>query len=223
MKNKSKLEELVERLRKAESELAEELERVVDEKRKQFHYTLRRGRIVFEKNVRRLQRKQRLNSWRYLRAAPLSYILSAPIIYGMIIPLIFLDISITVYQHVCFRIYRIPRVRRAEYIAIDRHHLSYLNIIEKINCVYCGYGNGLMSYAREITARTEQFWCPIKHARKVRDSHKLTSKFFEYGDANAWREKLKDVRESWYENPTSPIQIVDSESRNRSKGDNNTQ
>ena len=30
------------------------------------------------------------------------------------------------------------RVRRSRYFVIDRHHLAYLNGIEKLNCVYCG-------------------------------------------------------------------------------------
>lgn len=34
--------------------------------------------------------------------------------------------------------------------------------MEKVNCVYCSYFNGLMSYLREIAGRTEQYWCPIR-------------------------------------------------------------
>jgi hypothetical protein len=40
----------------------------------------------------------------------------------------------------------------------DRTHLAYLNLVEKINCAYCSYGNGLAAYLREIAARTEQYW-----------------------------------------------------------------
>lgn len=43
-------------------------------------------------------------------------------------------------------------MRRGDYIVVDRHHLAYLNVIQKINCVYCGYGNGLIAYARKIIA-----------------------------------------------------------------------
>jgi hypothetical protein len=56
-------------------------------------------------------------------------------------------------------------------VVIDRHRLGYLNPVQKLNCVFCGYGNGVIAYAREITARTEQYWCPIKHALKVKGSH----------------------------------------------------
>lgn len=215
MPTRTALDEILDRLRNAEKELAQELERLLAEQRQKFHYRLRHGRVVFEKNVRRLQRQQRVGVWRYLRNAPLRYVLSAPVIYAMIVPLLILDLSVTVYQHICFRIYGIPRVRRSDYIVIDRHHLSYLNAIEKLNCVYCGYGNGLMAYAREITARTEQFWCPVKHARQVLDGHNRITKFFDYGDVEAWRNGLDDLRRDWADEPPDPMQIT------RSRGTEN--
>lgn len=114
-----------------------------------------------------------------------------------------IDLSITVYQHICFRIYGVPRVKRGDYLYIDRYYLPYLNIIEKINCVYCGYGNGLIEYAREVVARTEQFWCPIKHARRTLDPHRRSNKFFDYGDAEAWRKDLGKIRKDWDSDTTS--------------------
>lgn len=208
MPTRAALDEILERLHNAERELAQELDRRLAEQRQKFHYSLRRGRVVFEKNIRRLQRQQRVGVWRYLRDAPLRYVLSAPVIYGMIVPLLILDLSVTVYQHICFRIYGIPRVRRSDYVVIDRHHLGYLNAIEKLNCVYCGYGNGLMAYAREITARTEQFWCPIKHARQVLDGHHRMTRFFDYGDAEAWRNGLNDLRRDWADEPPDTRQVL---------------
>ena len=61
--------------------------------------------------------------------------------------------------------------------------------------MYCGYGNGLMSYVKEIIARTEQYWCPIKHANKLIDAHRLTENFVDYGDVEAYRKKLASIRE----------------------------
>jgi hypothetical protein len=90
------------------------------------------------------------------------------VIYSLGIPLALMDIWVTVYQHVCFRAYGIPRVKRSDYVIIDRNHLRYLNLIEALNCVYCGYANGVISYAREIASRTEQHWRPIKHALRTR-------------------------------------------------------
>jgi hypothetical protein len=78
----------------------------------------------------------------------------------MVVPLVFMDISVILYQHICFRIYGIHRVKRGDYFTIDRHYLFYLNLIEKANCLYCGYGNCLIEYAREVIARTE-CWLPL--------------------------------------------------------------
>ena len=197
MAKDSRLDELLERLRKAENDVSEEVDRLLEEHKQRFHYTFERGKVKFEEAFADLQRRYRVGSWQYLREAKLSYILSAPIIYGMVVPIALLDLSLTIYQQICFRLYRIPRVKRAKYFVFDRHLLQYLNTIEKLNCVYCGYGNGVMAYGREITARTEQFWCPIKHARRPRGWHQRSDNFFEYGDADAWKEKLKRIRQEW--------------------------
>lgn len=197
MAKEFRFEELIKRLQAAERELEAELQAYLAEQRDKFHYTLENGRVKFESEFKAFQQRYRVGAWRYLKEAKLSYILTAPIIYGMIIPLALLDLSLTLYQHLCFRVYGIPLVKRADYFAIDRHLLSYLNAIEKLNCVYCGYGNGVIAYGREITARTEQFWCPIKHARKAAGAHDRADKFLEYGDANAWRERLNQIRRDW--------------------------
>jgi len=193
----ARIEELLQRLRETQAELAHEMERLLAEQRQRFHYSLRRGRVTFERNMRQLQRRYRTGVWRYLARAPLRHILTAPVIYVMIVPIALLDLSVTLYQHICFRAYRIPRVRRRDYLVIDRHRLPYLNAIEKLNCAYCGYGNGVMAYAREIVARTEQYWCPIRHARPVRSAHERSLAFFEYGDAQAYREGLERIRQDW--------------------------
>lgn len=203
MANKSKIDDILERLRRVQQELEDELERLLAEKRSEFQYTIRRGKVVFERSVRRLQRSQRVGLWRYLRDAPLAYVLSAPVIYGMIVPLVILDLSFTIYQNICFRIYGIPLVRRSDYLVIDRHHLDYLNAIEKLNCVYCGYGNGLIAYAREVIARTEQFWCPIKHARRTLDVHRRAERFFNYGDVLSYQQGLLTLRRDWSDVPDS--------------------
>jgi hypothetical protein len=89
------------------------------------------------------------------------------------------------------------------YMVNDRHRLAYLNIIEKANCGYCGYANGVMAYAREIISRTEQHWCPIRHARQVPDAHKRYPQFFPCGDAVSWREKLQDKRRDLVAEPAA--------------------
>ena len=90
-----------------------------------------------------------------------------------------------------------PRVRRADYIVFDRADLPYLNLVEKFNCFYCSYGNGVAAYTREIAARTEQYWCPIKHARRIRAAHDRYPKFFDYGDAEAFQQGLNRLRKQY--------------------------
>ena len=197
---KSKLDEILKRVQSSQEELEEELDRLLAEKREKFQYKLHLGKkVVFERGMHQRLKDHRINLWHYLRKAPITYILSAPFIYAMIFPLVFLDITLTLYQHICFRIYGIPRVHRADYLVIDRGYLSYLNTIEKINCIYCGYGNGLIAYAREVIGRTEQYWCPIKHARRSLNPHGRTQKFFDYGDAKTFRQDLETLRKDWEE------------------------
>ncbi len=78
---------------------------------------------------------------------------------------------------------------------IDRHHLSYLNSMEKLNCVYCGYVNGLIGYMREIAARTEQYWCPIKHAKKILDPHRRYARFADFGDPKEYHQHVNRMRD----------------------------
>ena len=197
--SKSTLDEIVSRLQGLQDDLEIEIDRILKAKRQQFHYTLEQGRVRFERSFKALQRQQRTGVWRYLREARLAHILSAPVIYSVLVPLLLLDLMITLYQHTCFRIYGIPLVRRTDYMRLDRLQLSYLNGIEKFNCLYCGYGNGVVEYCREISARTEQYWCPIKHAQRTPDPHHLTERFFDYGDAEAYRKEFEQLRRNWNE------------------------
>lgn len=171
------------------------LEQFFDEARDRFHYTLEDGRVRFSQEVEQLHRRYRVSSLRYLLDSNLGSLITAPFIYSMIVPLVFLDICFTGYQHICFRAYGVPRVSRRDYMVNDRHKLAYLNTIEKINCTYCGYGNGVIAYAREIVSRTEQYWCPIRHARRVHGAHERYPGFFDYGDAEAYMQGLEAKRQ----------------------------
>lgn len=96
------------------------------------------------------------------------------------------------YQVICFRAYRIEKVDRSKYLVFDRGHLNYLSRIEKINCNFCTYANGLIAYSREIASRTEQYFCPIKHkSNNFLGQHQRYKDFLEFGDANGYKEKLK--------------------------------
>jgi hypothetical protein len=187
----SDLDDLLERLRRLE----EEFEQKIESQRAAFHYRLDQGRVVFEQGIVIEHRRIRQGIVRFLRESTVGGLLVAPFVYFLILPLLLLDLCVSLFQAVCFSAWGIARVRRADYIALDRRHLAYLNAIEKLNCVYCGYANGLIAYVQEIAGRTEQYWCPIKHAMRVRSAHRRYRNFLDYGDAEGFRTRLAEFRE----------------------------
>ncbi|MEG3619131.1 hypothetical protein V5T82_11750 [Magnetovibrio sp. PR-2] len=124
--------------------------------------------------------------WRYVLGLPWQTQLSGPFIYGMIVPIFFLDVCLVIYQAVCFRLWGIARAPRSDFIVIDRHKLTYLNAMEKFHCMYCGYANGVMAFGRELAARTEYHWCPIKHASRIPAPHAHYEAFVDFGDDMDW-------------------------------------
>ncbi|WP_335948534.1 MULTISPECIES: hypothetical protein [Salipiger] len=174
--------------------LHDELEEEIGRRRDAFHYRLEKNRVRFEAGRLRQQRALRMRWRTFLARANPWHILTAPLIYGLIVPFVLLDLCVSLYQAICFRAYGIPRVKRRDHIRIDRHHLAYLNVIQKANCVYCGYCNGLLSYVTEIASRTEAFWCPIKHAARIAQPHRRYPQFTDYGDAEGYQDGLEASR-----------------------------
>lgn len=128
----------------------------------------------------------------YWKKRKLRHLLSVPFIYGMIVPLIILDISTEIYHRIAFFFYKIDCVKRSKYIKIDRQRLSYLTGLEKINCMYCVYANGLLHYASMIAAKTEYYWCGIKHEQNNDFSSPQHHKnFLPYGDKNKFEKYVK--------------------------------
>jgi len=177
---------LMDRIAALEMELAAE----VAKERAGLRYGLEQGRIAFEQEVLRRHRELRTRLSEYILNARPLVVLTAPVIYSLIVPLVILDISVSIYQAVCFPAYGIEKVRRRDYFTFDRAHLAYLNALERLNCAYCSYANGLIAYVREIAGRTEQYWCPIKHARRMIATHDHYREFVDYGDAEAYRERI---------------------------------
>ncbi|MBJ6724148.1 hypothetical protein [Geomesophilobacter sediminis] len=190
------IDELIRRIH----ELEEELEVEYRQKREQFDFIIKEKRIRFAEEVARQQRRLKTGLLRYLLDARLLNILTAPIIYLGFLPFVLLDFFFTTYQWICFPIYQISKVKRSDYLIFDRADLPYLNVIEKFNCFYCSYGNGLAGYFREIAARTEQYWCPIKHARRIRAAHGRYPRFFEFGDAESYVKGLERLRDELSKN-----------------------
>jgi hypothetical protein len=177
------------------SELQAELDAEMAKQRAGLQYGLERGRVFFEEELLRRHRELKTALLTYIWSANPLVIVTAPVIYALIVPLVLLDLFVSVYQAICFPVYGIAKVKRADYFVFDRHHLAYLNALEKLNCAYCSYANGLIAYVREIAARTEQYWCPIKHARRVVGAHPRYVKFDEYGDAESFRKNAAAFRD----------------------------
>jgi len=183
------IDELLARIRTLQDELEEEYRKARDD--------FGRKRVQLAEEFLRQQRRYKIGLFGFLRRTRPLVALTAPLIYAGWIPFLLMDLFVTLYQHICFPIYRIPRVCRADYLVFDRADLPYLNLIEKFNCFYCSYGNGLAAYTREVAARTEQYWCPIKHARKIHAAHERYPRFFEHGDAEAFRLGMERLRQQY--------------------------
>lgn len=185
-------DEIITRIRALETELEAEFAR----RRAGLRYGIERGRVLFEQEVARRHAELRTHLARYVLTARPLVVLTSPIIYSLIIPFAILDLWVSLYQAICFRVYGIPQVKRGKYMIFDRAGLKYLNALEKLNCAYCSYANGVIAYVREVGARTEQYWCPIKHARRAYGAHPRYSGFAEYGDADIYHGALREGRKA---------------------------
>jgi hypothetical protein len=187
----AQLDALMEKLRSVEADIEAELAK----RREELRFRIENHRIIFEEGVLKVQRAIKIRSSRYFIDANPLIVLSAPVIYSLLVPIMLVDLWVMAYQAICFPVYKIPKVRRRDYLVFDRHHLAYLNTIEKINCAYCSYCNGAIAFVREVAARTEVYWCPIKHARRVLGPHPHYQGFADFGDAEGFREKLAQMKD----------------------------
>ncbi|HJV53955.1 MAG TPA: hypothetical protein VJ652_20980 [Noviherbaspirillum sp.] len=185
-----RINELLDQIRRIEEQVEQEVER----RRVELQADFEQKRIHFEREVLQQQHRFKQGLLKYLAGAELRNVITAPVIYAVFFPLLLTDIAVTLYQWICFPLYRIARVRRRDYLTFDREHLAYLNLVEKINCAYCSYANGLAAYVVEVVGRTEQYWCPIKHARRAMRAHPYYKGFVDYGDAEAYRSELQKLR-----------------------------
>jgi len=176
------------------TELEDELRVALNEQQSNIFFQIKGKRIEFEQSVKQAHLKIKTNFFRWLVSYRPLNLITGPIIYAMIIPLVITDIFVTFYQLTCFPIYGIKKVRRGDYIVFDRQNLNYLNFIEKFHCTYCAYGSGMIAYISEIVARTEQYFCPIKHARKILGTHERYKHFLAFGEAKNYEAQLEAYR-----------------------------
>ncbi len=185
---KSQINAILSEIDKKRSELKTEYWKL----KVKYGFTFKNGRVVFNSNVIKANKRQRKSVLKTIFTAEVREILSFPFIWMMLIPAIILDVCLFIYQNTAIRLYWIPLAKRSDYIIFDRQELDYLNFIQKINCIFCSYVNWLFSYAIEIAWRTEKYWCPIKNAKKSLWWHDWEKYFADYWDAEWFKETLSN-------------------------------
>ncbi len=178
------------------TKLEDELRTALSEQQTSMFFQIKGKRVEFEDSIKKAHRRLKTNFFRWLVTDRPQNLITGPIIYSMIIPLLVTDFFVSFYQITCFPIYGIKKVRRGDYIVFDRQNLNYLNFIEKFHCTYCAYGSGMIAYISEIVARTEQYFCPIKHARKILGTHHRYAHFLDFGEAENYEVRLEEYRQA---------------------------
>ena len=107
-----------------------------------------------------------LGLWALVKRSRPINLITGPMIYSVILPLLVLDAFVSLYQFLCFPIYKVNPFRRSEFIVFDRQELKYLDWISKFHCTYCAYAVGLMGFVSAVVGATEAYFCPIKHHSK---------------------------------------------------------
>ena len=140
----SPTEKLLARIRDLQGELEAEFHR----RRAEFSYRLENGRVVFETEIRRRHRALRVGLGTFLRQTRPMVVLTAPVIYSLILPFALLDLFATLYQAVCFPVYRIEKVRRADF-RTGAMHAYYAQFVDYGDAE--GFGPGLSAARTRIT------------------------------------------------------------------------
>ena len=188
---KTRIHKLFEDIKHKKDEIALEYEKLKEE----YGFRIEWRKIIWNKEKKEELKKEKKSILDSIFSATIREILSIPFIWMMLIPAIFLDIWLLIYQQTALRLYKIPLVKRSDYIIFDRWQLVYLNWIQKIDCLYCSYFNWVMQYSVEIAWRTEKYWCPIKHASKKAWEHAWEEYFADYWDPKWFKETFWNVKE----------------------------
>lgn len=163
-----RIEELLASIKVLEKELRHEIQRICIDT-----YVIRDRTVRFKDEIKARHKEQAMRLFDYLRHVKLKHVPSAPLIWLCVFPALFMGLIVSLFQAICFYLYGIPKVRRRDYFIIDRQYL--------------GYGT-------EIATRTEQYWCPIKHASQLKVEHSRYKRFLEYGDSEQFRASAGSVR-----------------------------
>lgn len=85
-------------------------------------------------------------------------------IYLPFIPIVLMHVLCLFYQAIAFTIYDIPKVHLRDFLILDRGKLKKLNWVQRLNCVYCAYANGVLAWLKATGNQTEAYACAIKHS-----------------------------------------------------------
>ncbi|EKE27992.1 MAG: hypothetical protein ACD_3C00111G0009 [uncultured bacterium (gcode 4)] len=183
--NSDRINKIYQSIEKLKNDLKAEYEKL----QVKYDFLIKNKKIIFSEEIKSYQ-KSRLkeNVFSYIFTANIKNLVSVPFIYSIIFPAIFLDLILTIYQFTAFPLYWIPRVSRKEYFVYDRRFLKYLNLLQKINCLYCSYVNWLFLFSVEIWSRTEQYWCPIKHSTGGYVEGRYANHYADYWDPDKFNE-----------------------------------
>jgi len=192
---KEKINDILNDIKIKKEEIKKDYERLFKNFKEKYWFNIIWNKIVWPKEKIKELRKYKKSILDSIFSARVREILSIPFIYVMIVPAIFLDLLLFIYQNTALRLYKIPLVKRRDYIVFDRQKLPYLNLIQKIDCMYCSYFNWIMQFAVEVAWRTEKYWCPIKHAKKKYGEHNWEIYFAPYGDVEDFKNTFHSLKE----------------------------
>ncbi|MFZ2255560.1 MAG: hypothetical protein WAW59_03700 [Patescibacteria group bacterium] len=134
---KDSIRDILAKIESLNNDLREEYDRLS----KEYGFYIEKKKVIFLEQFKRKNKTFKFPTWRYVIPTNIRHLLSIPFIYGMIVPAVLLDLALTIYQWTAFSLYRIPYVKRRDFFIYDRRFLDYLNLIQKVNCLYCSYVN----------------------------------------------------------------------------------
>jgi hypothetical protein len=92
----------------------DEMETRMAQRRAAYHVLIHNGKVAFEHSVQQRHRELKTRLSHYILGARPLIVLTAPFIYLAIVPLLLLDLCVTLYQGICFPVYGIQKVKRAD-------------------------------------------------------------------------------------------------------------
>ena len=119
----NKLEQIIADIKKLEQELFVELQKKQDE----YFYVIKGKKIQFATETRKYHKTLATKLHTYLADASIPVILTAPIVWSCLIPALMMDLFVSAYHSICFRIYGIPLVKRSDYIPVKLIHSDRIN------------------------------------------------------------------------------------------------